>query len=272
LSLRDYCADLAARVVAGERRAAARAISLADSDAPEASLVEHSLRAYCGNAILVGVTGPPGAGKSTLVNALIGVWRRRGRRVAVLAVDPSSPISGGAVLGDRVRMAAGDTDEGVFIRSLAARGHLGGLSRSTARAASVLDAAGYDLIVIETVGAGQSEVEIAALAHTVVVVLPPGLGDEVQALKAGILEVANVLVVNKADLPGAERADNDLRSMLRLRAKDRRGVPVLRTVAATGEGIAGLADAIESHASVRGRARVPSAPAAAEQSSTAAKR
>jgi len=169
------------------------------------------------------------------------------------------------VLGDRVRMKAGDVDEGVFIRSLAARGHLGGLSRSTARAASVLDAAGYDLIIIETVGAGQSEVEIAGLAHTVAVILPPGLGDEVQALKAGILEIAHVLVVNKADLPGAERADNDLRSMLRLRAKDRRGVPVLRTIAVTGEGVSVLADAIESHAFARRQGRIATSPAAGEK-------
>jgi LAO/AO transport system kinase len=240
-------AGLAARVIAGERRAIARAITLADSEAPEAADIERLLQPHRGRAHTIGITGPPGAGKSTLVNALIVELRGRGRRVAVVAVDPSSPISGGAVLGDRVRMAAGDVDEGVFIRSLAARGHLGGISRSTARAVGVLDAGGYEVIIIETVGAGQSEVEIAGLAQTCVVVLPPGLGDEVQTLKAGILEVADVLVVNKSDLPDAERTLADLKAMLRLRAPARRGVPLLPTVATSGAGVPALADAIANH-------------------------
>jgi LAO/AO transport system kinase len=246
--MRDSAAELTARVIAGERRAIARAITLADSEAPAAAIMEQLLLPHCGRARTVGVTGPPGAGKSTLINALIAEMRGRGRRVAVVAIDPSSPISGGAVLGDRVRMTAGDADEGVFIRSLAARGHLGGLSRSAARAVRILDAGGYDMVIIETVGAGQSEVAVAGLAQTCVVVLPPGLGDEVQALKAGILEVADVLVVNKSDLPGADRTISDLRLMLSLRAPARRGVPVLRTAASSGEGLAALADAIAGHA------------------------
>jgi GTPase len=253
----EFVEQLAARVVAGGRRAIAHALTLADADAPEAALLEPLLRPHTGRSHLVGVTGPPGAGKSTLVNSLIAELRRRGKRVGVLAVDPSSPISGGAVLGDRVRMAAGDTDEGVFIRSLAARGHLGGLSRSTLRAAQVLAAAAYDVVIIETVGAGQSEIAIAGLAHSVMVVLPPGLGDEVQALKAGILEIAHLLVVNKGDLPGAERAATDLRAMLRLRPPARRGVPVLRTVASSGEGVAALADALEAHAAAARVAGMP---------------
>jgi LAO/AO transport system kinase len=246
--MHDSAAELAARVIAGERRAIARAITLADSEAPAAAIVGQLLLPHCGRARTVGITGPPGAGKSTLINALIVEMRSRGRRVAVVAIDPSSPFSGGAVLGDRVRMAAGGLDDGVFIRSLAARGHLGGLSRSTARAVDVLDASGYDMVIIETVGAGQSEVAVAGLAQTCVVVLPPGLGDEVQALKAGILEVADVLVVNKSDLPGADRAMSDLKAMLALRPPARRGVPLLRTVASSGEGLAALADAIAGHA------------------------
>jgi LAO/AO transport system kinase len=246
--MRDSAAELAARVIAGERRAIARAISLADGAAPQATMVAELLRSHCGRARTVGITGPPGAGKSTLINALIAEMRRRGRSVAVVAIDPSSPFSGGAVLGDRVRMAAGDIDDGVFIRSLAARGHLGGLSRSTACAVDVLDASGYDMVIIETVGAGQSDVAVAGLAQTCVVVLPPGLGDEVQALKAGVLEIADVLVVNKADLPGADRTISDLKLMLSLRAPARRGVPLLRTIASSGEGLAALADAIAGHA------------------------
>jgi len=244
----DKSAGLAQRVVAGDRRAIARAITLADSDAPEAMVIERMLLPHRGRAHTIGITGPPGAGKSTLVNALIVEMRKRGRRVAVVAIDPSSPVSGGAVLGDRVRMAAGDRDNDVFIRSLASRGHLGGLSRSTARAVGVLDAAGFEVVIIETVGAGQSEVAIAGLAGTCVVVMPPGLGDEVQAVKAGILEIADVLVVNKSDLPGADRTVSDLKEMLKLRARSRRNVPLLRTIASSGVGVAALADALDRHA------------------------
>ena len=243
----EAAAELAARVIAGDRRAIARAMTLADRDAPAAKAVHAALAGHLGRAHLIGVTGAPGAGKSTLVNALTGEFRRRGRRVGVIAVDPSSPISGGAILGDRVRMDAGAGDDGVFIRSLASRGHLGGLSRAAGRAADVLDAAGYDVVMVETVGAGQSEVEIADLAQTRLVVCPPGLGDEIQALKAGILEIADVLVVNKADLPGAERAERDLAAMLGLRAAAAWRVPVCMTSATTGAGVAALVDTIGQH-------------------------
>ncbi len=232
------------RIRAGERRAIARAISAIDNDAACAQAVRAALGPHLGRARVVGVTGPPGAGKSTLVNALIGALLARGQRVAVVAVDPSSPLTGGAVLGDRIRMAEHQADERVFIRSLASRGHAGGLSRSTAQVVEVLDAAGFDTVIVETVGAGQSDVAIAALAGTRIVVCPPGLGDEVQTLKAGMLEIADILVVNKADLAGAERTEGELVSMLALRdnaAKAR----VLKTVATTGEGVAALAAAIE---------------------------
>ncbi len=230
------------RIRAGDRRAIARAISAIENDAARAPAIRAALGPHLGRARVVGVTGPPGAGKSTLVNALIGELLARGERVAVVAVDPSSPFTGGAVLGDRIRMAEHQADERVFIRSLASRGHAGGLSRSTAQVVEVLDAAGFDTVIVETVGAGQSDVAIAALAGTRIVVCPPGLGDEVQALKAGMLEIADILVVNKADLPGAERTEGELVSMLALRTSKAKA-RVLRTVATTGEGVAALAEA-----------------------------
>ncbi len=209
-----------------------------------------ALSAHLGRAHVVGITGPAGAGKSTLVNALVGELLRRGHTVAVVAIDPSSPFSGGAVLGDRIRMAEHQANERVFIRSLASRGHAGGLSIATAQVVDVLDAAGFELILVETVGAGQSDVAIAKLARTRVVVYPPGLGDEVQALKAGVLEIADILVVNKADLPGADRTARDMLSV-----PARRGIenkrPVLKTVSTTGDGIAKLADVIAEHAAMR---------------------
>jgi LAO/AO transport system kinase len=253
--------ELAARVISGDRRAVARAMTLADRDAPEAGAVHAALARHLGRAHLIGMTGAPGAGKSTLVNALVAEFRRRGRRVGVIAVDPSSPISGGAILGDRVRMDAGAADEGVFIRSLASRGHLGGLSRAAGRAADLLDAAGYDVVMIETVGAGQSEVEVADLAQTRLVVCPPGLGDDIQALKAGILEIADILVVNKADLPGAERAERDLASMLGLRAVAAWKVAVCMTSATTGAGVAALADTIGRHRAHLAQHASPGGPA-----------
>jgi LAO/AO transport system ATPase len=234
------------RLGAGERRTIARAITAVENDPARALILREALAPHLGRAHVVGITGPAGAGKSTLVNALVGELLMRGHTVAVVAVDPSSPFTGGAVLGDRIRMAEHQANERVFIRSLATRGHSGGLSRATAQVIDVLDAAGFDLILVETVGAGQSDVAIAKLSRTRIVVYPPGLGDEVQALKAGVLEIADMLVVNKADLPGADRTARDL-----LTVPARRGAgnkrPVLKTVATTGEGVAKLVDAIAEH-------------------------
>ncbi len=206
-----------AAILAGDRRAIARAISAIEQGETGARVIAAAIAPHLGHAHVLGITGAPGAGKSTLINALLGALLARGQRIAVVAVDPSSPITGGAVLGDRVRMGEHGAHENVFIRSLASRGHLGGMSRTTAQIVDVLDAAGFDTIIVETVGAGQSEVEITKIADTRLVVCPPGLGDSVQAIKAGILEIADILVVSKGDLPAAEVTVRDLEEMLRLR-------------------------------------------------------
>ena len=260
-SLAEPAAALLAGVVAGERASLARAISAVENGAPFAEALAAAAHAHAGRAHVVGITGAPGAGKSTLISALLGELLGRGGRVAIVAVDPSSPRTGGAVLGDRIRMGEFGADERVFIRSLASRGHLGGLSRTTAAVVDLLDAAGFETVIVETVGAGQSEVEIATLADSNVVVCPPGLGDDVQATKAGILEIADVFVVSKGDLPAAERTVRDLKDMLGLRA---RGTgwrpPVLAVTAPERAGIPALADALRDHA--RGvRHRAPLAPA-----------
>jgi LAO/AO transport system ATPase len=236
-----------AAILAGERRALARAMSAVENETAAGRALMHQVHPHLGRAHVLGITGPPGAGKSTLVNALIGVWLSRGARIGVVAVDPSSPFSGGAILGDRIRMGEHQANERVFIRSLASRGHGGGLSRTAARVIDLLDAAGYDRIIVETVGAGQSEVEVAEVADTRIVVCPPGLGDEVQAIKAGILEIADILVVNKADQPLADRAERELLAMLALRHYAAWTPQVLRTVATSGEGVTLLADMIERH-------------------------
>ncbi|MGW8271400.1 MAG: methylmalonyl Co-A mutase-associated GTPase MeaB [Burkholderiales bacterium] len=243
------------RIRGGDRRALARAITAVENATQEGAAIRAGLAPYLGRAQVTGVTGPPGAGKSTLVNALVKELVARGRKVAVIAVDPSSPVSGGAVLGDRVRMAEMQGHEAVFIRSLAARGHLGGLSRTAAQVVELLDGAGFDDVLVETVGAGQSEVEIAKVAAHRLVVCPPGLGDDVQAIKAGILEIADAFVVNKADLPDATRTERELRAMLALRqnAAPEALPPVLKTVATTGEGVAALADWLAARALQNGR-------------------
>ena len=242
--------DALAAILAGERRALARAMSAVENETAAGKALLHALQPHLGRARVIGITGPPGAGKSTLVNALIGAWLARGASVGVVAVDPSSPFSGGAILGDRIRMAEHQAHERVFIRSLASRGHGGGLSRTAARVVDLLDAAGYDQIMLETVGAGQSEVEVAEIADTRVVVCPPGLGDEVQALKAGILEIADILVVNKCDLPFAERTERELQGMLSLRHYELWTPQVVRTSATSGAGVPALVDLIERHGAV----------------------
>ncbi len=249
--------DWLARLPAGDRLALARAITAVESEGAAAAPVLRKIFPLLGRARVVGITGTAGAGKSTLVAAYTAELRRRGQTVGVVAVDPSSPVTGGAILGDRIRMTEHSGDPGVFVRSLAAHGHLGGLSRVTSRVIDVMDAAGRDVILVETVGAGQSEVEIAEIADTKVVVTAPGLGDDVQALKAGVLEIADILVVNKADRPDARRAAAQLEAALGFAAPKDWRPPVLRTIAIRGEGVAALADAIERHAALvlKGSAR-----------------
>ena len=265
-------ANALAAILAGERRALTRAMSAVENETAAGKTLLHELQPHLGRARVLGITGPPGAGKSTLINSLIGEWLARGARIGVVAVDPSSPFSGGAILGDRIRMGEHQANERVFVRSLASRGYGGGLSRTTARVIDLFDAAGYDHIIVETVGAGQSEVEVAEIADTRIVVCPPGLGDEVQALKAGILEIADIMVVNKADLPLAELTEQELLGMLSLRHYDAWMPLVVRTVATSGEGVPELADLIERHAAAcasqplshRGRVRRLIAASAAD--------
>ena len=238
---------LAERVFARDPRAIARAISLIEDERPEGAVLVGQLHPRTGRAFLLGITGPPGAGKSTLVDRLTAEYRKAGKLVGVLCVDPTSPYTGGAVLGDRVRMQGHAEDPGVFIRSMATRGHLGGLARTTGEAASVLDAGGYDVVIVETVGVGQDEVDIVRTADVSVVTVVPGSGDEVQALKAGIMEIADVFVVNKADREGADRTAASIETMLSLEQwpADSWRPPVLRTVATTGAGVAELVETID---------------------------
>jgi LAO/AO transport system kinase len=247
-------ADLAAlvgRMRDGDRRATSRVVTELERLSPDLPALMKELGPHLGHAQVVGFTGPPGAGKSTLVNAYTSHLRQGGKSVGIIAVDPSSPVSGGAILGDRIRMPATLNDDGVFMRSLASRGHLGGLCPAAVRVIDGLDAAGKDVILLETVGTGQSEIDVAEVADVRVVVMAPGLGDDIQAMKAGLLEIADIMVVNKADREGAERTLNQLTGAASLRAGTGAKPTVLKTTATTGEGIAALAEAIAAAAAAR---------------------
>src|SRR5437868_3224560 len=241
-------AQLIERVLAGEARAVARAISKVEDGAGDSSELMKAVFPRTGRALIIGITGAPGAGKSSLVDKLAMAYRQRGERVGIIAVDPSSPFSGGAILGDRIRMQALGLDQGVFIRSMATRGNLGGLARATVDAVAILDAAGFEKIIVETVGVGQDEVEIVKTADVCVVVLVPGMGDDIQAIKAGIMEIGDVFVINKADRDGVLRTEKELEALLSLaERRDGWSPPIVKTVATESRGIEELAAAIESY-------------------------
>src|ERR1051325_6493799 len=236
------------RIAAGDSRAVARAISKVEDLSKDAAQLMKQIFPLTGRGLIIGITGAPGAGKSSLVDKLALYYRERGERVGIVAVDPSSPFSGGAILGDRIRMQTLGLDKGVFIRSMATRGNLGGLARTTVDAVSILDAAGYNKIIIETVGVGQDEVEVVKAADVSVVVLVPGMGDDIQAIKAGIMEIGDIFVINKADREGVLRTEKELEALLSLAARpDDWYPPIIKTVATENKGITELATAIESY-------------------------
>lgn len=242
--------DLVAGIQNQEVRAIARAMSMIERRDPGAQALMEALAPNMGKAHVIGITGSPGSGKSTLTDQLIAHYRRQGKRVGVIAVDPSSPFTGGAILGDRIRMQKRTTDPGVYIRSMGTRGNLGGLSSGTAECVRILDAAGYEIVIVETVGVGQAEVDVVRLADTVVVVLVPGLGDDIQAVKAGVMEIADVFCINKADLIGADKVEAEVDAMMALGHPDTDDFwwqPVRRTIAERGTGIPELAKSLEDH-------------------------
>ncbi|GCE11370.1 methylmalonyl Co-A mutase-associated GTPase MeaB [Tengunoibacter tsumagoiensis] len=242
--------NIVERLLQGDRRALARMVTLIESESPQAKHYLSALHAHSGQAHIIGVTGAPGAGKSTLVTRIVREFRQREHKVGVVAVDPSSPFTGGAILGDRIRMMELAGDPQIFIRSMASRGHLGGLASSTRDVVRAMDAAGYNPIIIETVGTGQAEVEIMRTAQSVLVVLAPGMGDEIQAIKAGILEIADLFVVSKADKAGADQTAAELSMLLSLNSQQRKAawrIPILKTSSLKEQGISALVDAIEQH-------------------------
>ncbi len=240
--------ELVKKLIQGDKRACARLITLVENDAPEAREALKELYPHTGKAYIIGVTGPPGAGKSSLVDKLAQYYRDHGKTVGIIAVDPSSPFTGGALLGDRIRMQDRSTDPGVFIRSMGTRGHMGGLALATRDAVKILDAFGKDVIMVETVGTGQDEVDIIKAADTVLVVTMPSMGDDIQAIKAGILEIGDIFVVNKSDLDFADKAVMELEMMLELTSQKKWRPPVIKTVANTGQGIDNVAEAVQAHA------------------------
>jgi len=244
----SHIQELVQRIRAGELRALARAISTVEDRTPESTELLKALFPYSGNSLLLGLTGSPGAGKSTLVDQVAREYRKQGKTIGIVAVDPTSPFSGGAILGDRIRMQSHYADKGIYIRSMATRGSLGGLASTTADVATVLDASGRDLVMIETVGVGQDEVDIVRLADVTIVVLVPGMGDDVQTIKAGIMEIADIFVINKSDRDGAERVEREVRAMQSLAMrKDNWTPPIVKTVASEGTGIKELLSAIEKY-------------------------
>jgi LAO/AO transport system kinase len=248
VSANSHVQELVRRIRAGEVRALSRAISTVEDRTKQSTELLKALFPYSGNALLIGMTGSPGAGKSTLVDQVASEYRKQGKTIGVVAVDPTSPFSGGAILGDRIRMQSHHADSGIYIRSMATRGSLGGLASTTADVATVLDASGRDLVVIETVGVGQDEVDIVRLADVTIVVLVPGMGDDVQTIKAGIMEIADIFVINKSDRDGAERVEREIRALQSLAMrKDNWTPPIVKTVASEGTGIAELLAAIEKY-------------------------